>query len=52
MENGYLPIGLANNVELNKDISANHAIKWSDVNIEVRSTDVELRVKMEATLAR
>ena len=50
VENGYLPIGVANNVTLNKNISVNTTLKWSDINIDKTSQEVEVRIKMEDTL--
>ena len=44
---GYLPIGLAANVKLKRDIISNTPLKWNDVDIERTSKDVVLRLKME-----
>ncbi|MDG2473899.1 MAG: hypothetical protein P8M50_01300 [Paracoccaceae bacterium] len=49
---GYLPIGLANNVKLKKDIQPNTPLKWSDINIEKSSKATELRLKMETKWAK
>lgn len=44
---GYLPIGLANNIKLKRDIPRNTHLKWSDVDINKTSYEVNLRIKME-----
>ena len=50
VEKGYLPIGAANNVTLNKDVSVNTTLRWSDINIDETLKAVELRLKMEDAL--
>ncbi len=50
VENSYLPIGVANNVTLNKDVNVNTTLKWNDINIDETSKEIELRLKMEDTL--
>ena len=47
VRNGYLPIGLATNVKLKRDVTRNTLLKWNDVQIEKTSKEVALRLKME-----
>ncbi len=48
VKSGCLPIGLANNVRLKRDIAPNTVLKWKDVSIDKTLKDVFLRNKMEA----
>ena len=44
---GGLPIGLAHNVKLKADISANEPIRWQDVEIDQTLAAVKIRQEME-----
>lgn len=44
---GYLPLGLAHNVKLKRDIADNTPITWSDVEIDETTTAYKLRRWME-----
>ncbi len=45
-----LPIGLAHNVKLNRDIKAHEPISWNDVDIDASLSVVALRREMESQL--
>ncbi|PQM60934.1 MAG: flagellar biosynthesis protein FlgA [Rhodobacteraceae bacterium] len=47
LKHNYLPIGLANNVRLNKNVSSNTPLKWSDVDIDRTAKEVDFRIQME-----
>ena len=49
--NGYLPIGLAHNVRLKRDIRALDPLRWSDVEIDATGNAVKVRREMEAMFA-
>lgn len=49
---GALPIGLANEVTLKRDIAINQPILWQDVDIDKTQDAVKLRLQMESTLGR
>jgi len=49
---GYLPLGLAHNVKLERDIPEGQALKWSDVAFDAADTAVKMRREMEAAFAR
>jgi predicted homoserine dehydrogenase-like protein len=49
---GYLPLGLAHNVKLERDIPEGQALKWSDVAFDAADTAVKVRREMEAAFAR
>jgi predicted homoserine dehydrogenase-like protein len=52
LEKGYLPLGLAHQVKLVRDIAEGQVLKWSDVEIDARSDVVKVRREMEAMFAR
>ena len=52
LEAGYLPLGLAQNVMLKRDIAAGECLKWSDVDYDPNDTAVKIRREMEAAFAR
>ena len=52
LEQGYLPLGLAHQVKLTRDIGEGQIIKWADVEIDARSDAVKVRREMEAMFAR
>ncbi|HUS96759.1 MAG TPA: Gfo/Idh/MocA family oxidoreductase [Hyphomicrobiaceae bacterium] len=49
---GYLPLGLAHNVKLKRDIAEGAGLKWDDVEIDMSTQAVRIRRDMEAMFAR
>jgi predicted homoserine dehydrogenase-like protein len=49
---GYLPLGLASDVALTRDIPEGQALKWSDVLIDAAADAVKVRRQMEAMFGR
>ena len=49
---GYLPLGLASDVTLKRDIAEGAAITWADVDIDMDDPAVKFRREMEAAFAR
>src|SRR5215813_11662429 len=49
---GLLPLGLAQNVKLKRDIAAGAALTWSDVEVDRNDLAVKLRREMEAEFGR
>ena len=49
---GLLPLGLAHDVKLKRDIPEGGALSWSDVDVDASDTAVKVRREMEAALAR
>jgi len=49
---GYLPLGLAQNVKLKRDVREGERLKWSDVEYDPNDTAVRIRREMEAAFAR
>ncbi|HVZ52720.1 MAG TPA: SAF domain-containing protein [Pseudolabrys sp.] len=47
-----LPLGLAHNVKLKRDIKEGAALKWSDVEVDASDTAVKVRREMEAAFGR
>jgi predicted homoserine dehydrogenase-like protein len=52
LERGYLPLGLAHNVKLTRDIAEGQVLAWSDVEIDANSHAVKVRRQMEAMFGR
>ena len=52
LEEGYLPLGIAHNVKLKRDIEEGQRLKWSDVEIDEDDLAVRTRREMEAAFAR
>jgi predicted homoserine dehydrogenase-like protein len=52
LENDLLPLGVAHNVKLKRDIAQGVALKWSDVACDPNDTAVKVRREMEAAFAR
>ncbi len=52
LKEGYLPLGLAHNVALKRDIAEGEAIKWADVAYDAGADAVKVRREMEAMFAR
>ena len=51
LRDGLLPLGLAQNVVLLRDIPAGACIGWNDVRIDMEDPVVRLRREMEAAFA-
>ena len=49
---GYVPLGLAHNVTLIKDVPADHPVKWSDVKSDTTTDAYRLRRDVEASIAQ
>ena len=49
---GYLPLGLAHNVKLERDIAEGQPLRWSDVAFDANDPAVKVRREMEAMFAR
>jgi predicted homoserine dehydrogenase-like protein len=52
LDQGYLPLGVAHNVKLKRDIEEGQRLKWSDVEIDETDLAVKTRREMEAAFAR
>ena len=52
LKEGYLPLGLAHNVKLKRDIAEGERIKWTDVEIDPNDHAVKVRREMEAVFGR
>lgn len=48
LREGYLPLGLAHNVKLKRDIAVGEPIRWTDVEYDANSDAVKVRREMEA----
>lgn len=52
LEQGYLPLGLAQNVKLTRDVKEGECLKWSDVAYDPNDLAVKVRREMEAAFGR
>src|SRR3954471_9865645 len=52
LEQGYFPLGLAQNVKLKRDIAEGERLTWSDVEFDPNDPVVRVRREMEAAFAR
>jgi len=52
LDQGYLPLGLAQNVKLKRDIKQGERLKWSDVAYDANDSAVKVRREMEGALGR
>ena len=52
LREGYLPLGLAHNVKLKRDIAEGQRLKWTDVEIDTSDDTYKFRREMEAAFAR
>ncbi len=52
LDQGYLPLGLAQNVKLRRDIKQGERLKWSDVAYDADDAAVRVRREMEAAFGR
>jgi predicted homoserine dehydrogenase-like protein len=49
---GYLPLGLASDVRLTRDVGEGQTLRWTDVAIDPAADAVKVRREMEAAFAR
>jgi predicted homoserine dehydrogenase-like protein len=52
LKEGYLPLGLAHNVKLKRDIAEGERVRWGDVDYDKADNAVKVRREMEAMFAR
>ena len=52
LDQGYLPLGVAHDVKLKRDIEEGQRLKWSDVEIDEADLAVRTRREMEAAFGR
>jgi predicted homoserine dehydrogenase-like protein len=52
MAEGYLPLGLAHNVALKREIGEGQQLRWSDVAVDPADTAVKVRREMETMFGR
>ena len=52
LEQGYFPLGLAQNVKLKRDVAEGERLKWSDVEFDPNDAAVRVRREMEAAFGR
>ena len=52
LDQGYFPLGLAQNVALKRDIREGERLKWSDVDYVPKDLAVQVRREMEAVFGR
>ena len=52
LDEGLLPLGLAQNVKLMRDVAEGESLKWSDVDYDVNDSAVKVRREMEAAFGR
>ena len=52
LDQGYFPLGLAQNVALKRDIKEGERLKWSDVDYDPKDFAVQVRREMEAAFGR
>jgi predicted homoserine dehydrogenase-like protein len=52
LKEGYLPLGLAHKVALERDIAEGRPLRWSDVRADAGDAAVKVRREMEAMFAR
>jgi predicted homoserine dehydrogenase-like protein len=52
LDHGMLPLGLAQNVKLKRDVTLGQALKWDDVEYDPNDLAVRTRREMEAAFGR
>jgi predicted homoserine dehydrogenase-like protein len=52
LDSGFLPLGLAHDVKLKRDVGEGERLKWTDVEYNARDTAVRFRREMEAAFGR
>jgi predicted homoserine dehydrogenase-like protein len=51
LDAGYLPLGLAHNVKLKRDVARGERLKWADVAYDASAPEVKFRREMETAFA-
>ena len=52
LDEGLLPLGLAHNVKLKRDVAAGEQLRWADVDYDPNDSAVKVRREMEAAFGR
>src|SRR5438874_13804711 len=52
LDEGLLPLGLAHNVKLKRDVAAGGQLRWADVDYDPNDSAVKVRREMEAAFGR
>ena len=52
LDEGMLPLGLAHNIKLKRDIAVGEMLKWADVEYDPNDSAVKVRREMEAAFGR
>ena len=52
LDEGLLPLGLAHNVKLKRDVTTGEQLKWADVDYDREDSAVKVRREMEAAFGR
>ena len=52
LDEGLLPLGLAHNVKLKRDVAIGEQLKWADVEYDPNDSAVKVRREMEAAFGR
>jgi predicted homoserine dehydrogenase-like protein len=52
LDEGLLPLGLAHNVKLKRDVATGEALRWADVGYDPNDAAVKIRREMEAAFGR
>jgi predicted homoserine dehydrogenase-like protein len=52
LDQGLLPLGLAHNVKLKRDVATGEALRWADVDYDPSDGAVKIRREMEAAFGR
>jgi predicted homoserine dehydrogenase-like protein len=52
LDEGLLPLGLAHNVKLKRDVALGEQLKWADVEFDPNDSAVKVRREMEAAFGR
>ena len=52
LDSGFLPLGLAHDVKLKRDVGEGERLKWTDVEYTAQDTAVRFRREMEAAFGR
>jgi predicted homoserine dehydrogenase-like protein len=52
LDEGLLPLGLAHNIKLKRDVAVGEQLKWADVDYDPNDSAVKVRREMEAAFGR
>jgi predicted homoserine dehydrogenase-like protein len=52
VRNGYVPLGLANQVKLIRSVVKDQAVSWDDIEIDPTTSAYRLRKEVEAGVAQ